>query len=432
MSRKPIERIRAFIERLIAKMEATDHGGQTTPVPDTPADAKPEAIVRPPTWESCTRASCWDGSNAQKRMQNILSPSMPDSKFKEYVAWMKSIGCNTAHPAFSNEKDGEHSGYCIYGSSWSWKIHKPTVELFKARIAYLRKHGFAVVPWLFMDDSRTFNQTAATNFSRYCSDLKAARLLDQASIVVAGLELDEYFKASQVAALIAALRKVWSGMVGTHQTSGKYNYSAIADICFYQTKPGKSAAQIKAETRKVVSAVKKPVCFFELARNPNRTLCDAAFAGGAFAVGNWRGTASELPQDEPPATGTTQDAVDMADAVWIGPSGRKAAIDGTISDISADADTIRYKPSKETDAWRPTSGSKNCNQLSCAFFMRGGKPTGGKFDWSTYSRKSRSLKNIKDGYIKGVKPVKGEPWYFCLMQIEGKRRTPVYKVGPWK
>ena len=71
-------------------------------------------------------------------------------------------------------------------------------------------------------------------------------------------------------------------------TSGKWDWVQVADILFYQTAPGKTAAQIKGETAKVVANCKgKPVCFFELSRTEDRSLCEAALAGGAFSVGNW-------------------------------------------------------------------------------------------------------------------------------------------------
>lgn len=255
----------------------------------------PPASAAIPAWDACTRASCWRGANAANRMMNMLSPAFTDAKFAEYRDWMRSIGCNTSHVFLSNKADGEGGGYCIYGTSWTWEINAAFCDVFRSRIADLRAHGFAVVVWLLADDSSAWNKEAAKNFPKYLQDLKAQGLLDQASTVVAGLELDEYYQSAQVSALVNAIRKVYPGKVGTHQTSGRYEFSALADVVFYQVNPGKSAAQIKAEASKVVKATGKPVNFFELDRQPNRALCDAAFAGGAFAVGNWMGAAAEQP-----------------------------------------------------------------------------------------------------------------------------------------
>ena len=99
--------------------------------------------------------------------------------------------------------------------------------------------------------------------------------------------MDEYFGASQVAALVSATRAVYGGKIGTHETSGRAGFAGLADICFYQVSPGKSAAQIEAEARRIKAAVGKPVNFFELSRHEDRALCEAALKGGAFAVGNW-------------------------------------------------------------------------------------------------------------------------------------------------
>ena len=62
---------------------------------------------------------------------------------------------------------------------------------------------------------------------------------------------------------------------------------ALADIVFYQVSPGRSASWIKAETKRVVALVNKPVNFFELSRHEDRTLSKAALDGGAYGVANW-------------------------------------------------------------------------------------------------------------------------------------------------
>ena len=65
--------------------------------------------------------------------------------------------------------------------------------LFKSRISYCRSKDLAVVVWLFADDSGSWNAEAAKNFTQYLDDLKSQGLFDQASTVVSGLELNEYF-----------------------------------------------------------------------------------------------------------------------------------------------------------------------------------------------------------------------------------------------
>lgn len=110
--------------------------------------------------------------------------------------------------------------------------------------------------------------------------------LKLASTIVVGLEVDEYWSSSQVAAHIATIRRHYKGKVGVHHTSGKAAYAPHADILFYQVSPGKSASQIAAETRKALASG-RPVNFFELDRHENRPLSEAALAAGAYGVGNW-------------------------------------------------------------------------------------------------------------------------------------------------
>lgn len=240
-----------------------------------------------PKWDECTKASCWNGANASQRMMNILSPHMSEDKFKSYMEWMKSRGCNTAHVFTSNQKDGENAGYCIYGPSWSWKVNADYCKLMINRIKALRKNKFGIVLWLFADDSGGYNSEAKKNFAQYLSDLKKQGFLDYASTVVVGLELNEYYSASDVAKLVSATHQYYSGKIGTHQTSGQYSFAGLANICFYQVNPGMSVSGIKAEAAKVKAITGMPLNFFEIERSPSREKCEAAMAGGAFGVGNW-------------------------------------------------------------------------------------------------------------------------------------------------
>ena len=242
-----------------------------------------------PAWDKATLASCWNGANANQRMMNMLSPHMSDAKFDSYLAWMKSRGVNTAHCFVSNKGNGENSkpGYSVYGQDCDWIVDKTHVALMKSRISKIRKSGLAFVPWLFADDSSSFNKVAKSNFDKYLLDIKNEGLLKEASFVVVGLELDEYYNANEVSRLVQATRKVYPGKIGTHQTSGKYSYSVFADICVYQVGPGKSEAWIKAEASRIKKIVNKPLWFFELERFPARSKCEAALAGGAIGVGNW-------------------------------------------------------------------------------------------------------------------------------------------------
>lgn len=268
---------------------------------DVPPVVPPVVVV--PGWQTCTKSSNWSGPNAEIRRQNIFSPKCSDQKFRDSVQWAKARGCNTIHVFLANQGDGEMAGYCIYGTSWDWSIDQATVKLFNERAAYILSQGMAYVPWLFSDDS-SWNATAAKDFPRYLKDLKACGLFDLASIVVVGLELTEYYetpglltvaqteglirRAGKVKDLVAATRAVWPGKIGTHENSGSLKFAGLADNVYYQTSPGKSASWVKAEAARVKKAIgDRWLDYWEIDRHENRELAQAAFDGGADAVGVW-------------------------------------------------------------------------------------------------------------------------------------------------
>lgn len=239
-----------------------------------------------PAWHEATHSSNWR-DNARVRHMNGLSPHMPRERFIEYVQWQISAGCNTVNLFVANQGDGEFAGYCIYGKSWSWKLDKAYCAEMLWRVAYCHEQGLAVNIWLLADDSSKFNKECARDFGRYLRDLRDVGLLRYASTVVVGLELDEYYNSSQVAALVAAVREVWDGAVATHETSGNMRFSKHADLVFYQLKTGLSPAQVETRIREACAKAGKPVCASELSRDPDRALCEAAFRGGAYGCGNW-------------------------------------------------------------------------------------------------------------------------------------------------
>lgn len=245
---------------------------------------------RVPEWKDATLSSNWNGSNAQQRMMNILSPNMSDAKFKERVEFMKSRGVNTAHVFTMNKGDGECAGYSPFGKNFtSYAVDKAFADVMTKRIKELRKRKWAVVLWLAADDSSAWTKDVVSNADKcekYVKAIKDLGWFDEASTVVAGLEMDEYWSANQAALMISTIRKHYKGKVGTHHCSSKAPFAGLGDILFYQVEPGKNESQIKAETKKAL-AYGKPVNFFELQRNPNRKLCEAALNAGAFAVGNW-------------------------------------------------------------------------------------------------------------------------------------------------
>lgn len=242
-----------------------------------------------PSWDRATLASCWNGRNAEVRMMNILSPTMPESEFRARSEWMLGRGCNAAHVLLCNRENGDFAGYSPWGAGKAPAVSPcdpGTVSTMKSRIRRLRSAGFSVVVWVMSDDSEPWAEHLARNADSCIARISEAGLFDDASTVVAGLEMDEYWGASEASAVVRAIRSVYGGKVGVHHTSGRMTFAGMGDILFYQTSPGKSAREISDETRRALSCG-VPVNFFELARSPDRTLCEAARKAGAFGVGNW-------------------------------------------------------------------------------------------------------------------------------------------------
>lgn len=252
------------------------------------AGCEDAAVSRPPAWDKATKASCWF-ENAAHRTMNVLSPGMPDAVFAARLAEMRSRGVDTAHVILCNQADGEFAGYSPWGAGRgpsAATCDAATVSHMVGRIRRLRSEGWAVVVWVVTDDSAAWCRALAASAGPCMQRLSEAGLFEDASIVVAGLEMDEYWSAAEAGAVVAALRRVYAGKIGTHHLSHRAPFASLGDILFYQVERGRSASQIAAD----VAAAKKagkPVCMFELDRNPNRALCEAALRAGAFAVGNW-------------------------------------------------------------------------------------------------------------------------------------------------
>ena len=231
-----------------------------------------------PEWKECVHASCWDGSNAQRRMMNIMSPKFSDSKFKDYVKWMEDRGCDTAHVFYINGGDGEGAGYSVLDD----------VDLSEKRVKYLRLHGFAVVPWLMADDSTAYAKKLFANPDQFVNAMKNAGLFDHASYVVAGLEMNEYGSASEWGKVVASIRKILPKMkVGVHHTDGNYSFAGLGDIVLDQMDPKKATTSAVSSSVKKVLAMGKPCVGFEYARHAKRDVAEAALKAGAFSVGNW-------------------------------------------------------------------------------------------------------------------------------------------------
>ncbi|MBR1608005.1 MAG: hypothetical protein IJ678_00140 [Kiritimatiellae bacterium] len=413
------------------------------PAPATPAAPAPAAPARPsapdnlsgaaddlaaPAWDAATLSSNWRGANAAHRMMNVLSPKMPDATFRDYVAWMKGQGANTAHVFLVNKGDGEYAGYSPWGvgvGPGAGAPNQTTVQTMNGRIDRLRAEGLAVVVWLCADDSADWAAALAKNAAACLRWIADDGLLGSASTVVLGLEMDEYWDSSQAKAVAKATRAVYPGKIGTHHTSGKATFAALGDVLFYQVAPGRTAAQIKADT---AAALKhgKPVNFFELDRGPNAALAQAALDAGAFGVGNCA-PGVRLPGAAVPAAPASAAAAAPALAWNFGGFDGSRAVEDPATQIrglSVSSSGMSYK-------WAAGSlknwglADTDASAIAAAFYWDGSRWVGGKFDWISTSRTTRDWKNVRDRY-NGWNPdafFAASRHAFCIVSKDGKKRT---------
>ena len=240
-----------------------------------------------PSWDKCTKSSNWHGPNANMRLMNILSPHMSDSAFNDRVNFMKSRECNTAHVFLTNKADGEYAGYSIYGNKFDWNIDKSYSDKMLARVKQLRKAGFGVILWMVADDSTSWSKVMISNPQRFVDDVDKLGFFKYASTVVIGLEVDEYWSATQCVQMYKAVKSKYNGKVGVHQVSGKYDKASTCDIAFVQLNPGQNKTTIQKFIGTVKTNTRKPVNMFELERQENREKCYWAFEAGAYGVGNY-------------------------------------------------------------------------------------------------------------------------------------------------
>ena len=281
---KLLNKLKELWEKWKKQSEGSDE--KQDPKPDGGSDAP--IVIKPIKFPEPSLASCWEGDNAQTRHMNELSFHFTDETVEKRLKWAKDRGCNTIHWFVCNQGDGEGSGYSIYtGDPDIGNPDKYTIQRMAKRIQMANKMGFAVVLWLMADDSSRWNGALLSNISGYVNDLKKSGLLDMASGIVLGLEMNEYIKSKSVAKELAdAVRKVYSGPIGTHHTSGSGEFAAYGDYLYWQMAPKQGTEAIKRSV-KAAQAYGKPVIAFELERNPNRDSCNAAMLVGAKGVGNW-------------------------------------------------------------------------------------------------------------------------------------------------
>lgn len=405
------------------KQTAPEAHEQTQTIDESPAatiSTKPTAVLI----SRCVRASCWDGDNAKRRMMNMLSPKFSDSKFCEYLDWMIRLDCDHCHLLLLNEGDGEGAGYRCSDSS--------TYQLARQRIEAIRKRGLGVILWIVSDDSPNYRKRLFADPDAYIGAMSP--LLAYASCVVLGLEMDEGGASlDDWRKVWKSLRKYWSGPVGTHHTSGKYNFISLGDVVMDQLDEDCSTSQIKNSIRNIIA--KGKVAFgFEYARKPNASKAMAALEAGAQGVGNWAGgsaTTSATTSTTSTTPAASDDAVPFRDLDWCWGSFRPSADAKIVASIA----TLRVSTSGLSYGWvsggcesMGATSKTDADHTICALFCRiGGKWRGGKFDWISSSRTTRDFKNVVTGYNGWQKNAVdvADAYAFCVVSADGKRRTNV-------
>ncbi len=238
-----------------------------------------EEPSRPPAWDECRLASCWDGENAERRMMNVVSPKFTDERAAEYLDWQIERGCDHVHLLLANAENGEGGGYDAIGNA----DHK-AVAL--KRVKAIRSRGLGVVLWVVSDDSDAIRRSIFANPGAYARSL--SDYFPYASYIVLGLEMDEgHGHRRGWTALRDAIREAgWTGPVATHHTSGRHDFADLGEIVMDQLHHDCSRGDIAAS----VSRLRRrgyAVCGFEYARHADRAKAQAALDAGAFAVGNW-------------------------------------------------------------------------------------------------------------------------------------------------
>ena len=126
--------------------------------------------------------------------------------------------------------------------------------------------------------------------------------------------------------------------------------------------------------------------------------------------------------------GVSPTVVESAKFDWCygGLKGEKAAEDANaqIKDLKISGNNMSYGWAKgNLRGWG--LADTDANALACVFFKDGKTFKGGKFEWISYSRKTRSFGNISGNY-NGWDPNKffaATEYAFCICSKDGKKRT---------
>ena len=440
---EPLERLARWIAEQNAIADAAraaeeaEDARESAPI-SMPTDAK-KADAAKDEQKNCLSvfplgiASCWGGSNASKRMMNVLAPRMSKNTFQDRLKFMLDRGCTVAHVILANGGDGESAGY----AAWRDADRSYMLERFRA----IEAAGLVPVPWLITDDSASMRKELFANPERLIRNM--ADFILGAPYCVLGLEMDED-KATlgEWRKVRDALRKIYAGPVATHHTSGNnFAFASLGDIVLGQLNPGCTESQVAAQIATIRQMGKRAVGF-EYDRGPNRKLAVAALKAGAEGCGNWDGgavpgaaaTVEENATVQPPQAAqakSEEDAVDysLLDWCWGGFKGGGASLDGKarIMGLRVTSGGLSYSWMSGGCENLGASSKDDAACIAALFCLMGGKWRGGKFDWISTSRTTRDFKNIAEAYNGWDREAvgKADKFAFVICSRDGKKRTNV-------
>ena len=131
----------------------------------------------------------------------------------------------------------------------------------------------------------------------------------------------------------------------------------------------------------------------------------------------------------PPKPGTiAEDAVPYENLAWTygGFNGANAYLGSPrISNLSVSSSNLSFTYDVDLSGWG--LGHTDADALACLFCRVNGVWTGGKFEWISSSRKSRSLGNAQGGYNgwKGEDLINADAFAFVIVAKDQKRRSNV-------
>jgi hypothetical protein len=140
------------------------------------------------------------------------------------------------------------------------------------------------------------------------------------------------------------------------------------------------------------------------------------------------------PTPAPPISTDGRDQLNIAGAILLGPHAgvpiKSAAITRNLYAASIEGGLVNF--SVDRLGW-PVPGTPvaGVDARTYIFWVEGSQVYGGHFDWQRPGQTSKTLENIKDGYL-GRRPPSGAPVWFALCRIDGRERTNVaISQNPW-